>query len=559
MKSDLVIVYHRQPFEEVEVDGEIRFIDNKSPNGIVPTLKSFFRRFERGSWVAWKQAEDTSNPGFDRVVEIEDSAGSYTVSRLPLTEEQVTSFYHVTSKEAFWPILHGFKERYNYDPVDWPTFRQVNWSFAEAAAAEAAPGALVWIHDYNLWLVPGYLRQLRPDVRISFFHHTPFPGADMFNVLPWRGEIVDSLLACDAVGFHIPRYAANFVSVARSLRDVGTVARARVDEDLVVEGSALGEQTQPLHLDFDGRRVHVCTAPVGVDAEYITGLAASDETAAEAARLREEMGDMRLILSVGRTDYTKGGVEQLEAFERLLERRRDLRGKVRLLHVSVSANRNMSVYEEVQGQIEQIAGRINGRYGALDWQPVALVSRAIPFDQLVAHYRVADVAWITPLADGMNLVCKEFVASRSDGDGVLVLSEFAGAAIEMGSAVLTNPFSHRSMDLAIEQALEMEEPERRARMAELRKAVARRDLQAWAEAQLGVVEAARQPGTAACAGRGGAASPPARHRHAHRPDTDAIPTRYRRPVRCPRRRVDSEIEPFQKHLWNDTKRLGESS
>ncbi len=497
MKSDLVIVYHRQPFEEVEVDGEIRFIDNKSPNGIVPTLKSFFRRFERGSWVAWKQAEDTSNPGFDRVVEIEDSAGSHTVSRLPLTEEQVTSFYHVTSKEAFWPILHGFKERYNYDPVDWPTFRQVNWSFAEAAAAEAAPGALVWIHGYNLWLVPGYLRQLRPDVRISFFHHTPFPGADMFNVLPWRGEIVDSLLACDAVGFHIPRYSANFVSVARSLRDVGTVARARVDEDLVVEGSALGEQTQPLHLDYDGRRVHVCTAPVGVDAEYITGLAASDETAAEAARLREEMGDMRLILSVGRTDYTKGGVEQLEAFERLLERRRDLRGKVRLLHVSVSANRNMSVYEEVQGQIEQIAGRINGRYGALDWQPVALVSRAIPFEQLVAHYRVADVAWITPLADGMNLVCKEFVSSRSDGDGVLVLSEFAGAAIEMGAAVLTNPFSHRSMDLAIEQALEMEEPERRARMAELRKAVARRDLQAWAEAQLGVVEAARQPGTAA--------------------------------------------------------------
>ncbi|MGY6707208.1 MAG: trehalose-6-phosphate synthase, partial [Rhizobiaceae bacterium] len=205
MPSNLVIVYHRQPYEEVVEDGKIVFKENKSPNGIVPTLKSFFGRFESGAWVAWKEAEDVSNPDFERVVEIDDAYGRYTVSRLPLTAGQIQSFYHVSSKEAFWPILHGFKERYNYDPVDWPTFREVNWAFAEAAAAEAADGAVVWIHDYNLWLVPGYLRQLRPDVKITFFHHTPFPGADIFNVLPWREEILKSLLACDVVGFHIPR------------------------------------------------------------------------------------------------------------------------------------------------------------------------------------------------------------------------------------------------------------------------------------------------------------------------------------------------------------------
>jgi trehalose-6-phosphate synthase len=203
MSSDLVIVYHRQPYEEVEEDGRIVLKENSSPNGIVPTLKSFFGAVDHGAWVAWKLAEDPSNPEFEQVIEIDDAYGKYSVSRLPLSAHQVREFYHVTSKEAFWPILHSFKERYNYDPVDWPNFREVNWAFAEAAAAEAAEGALVWVHDYNLWLVPGYLRKLRPDVRIAFFHHTPFPSADAFNVLPWRKEIIESLLACDDVGFHI--------------------------------------------------------------------------------------------------------------------------------------------------------------------------------------------------------------------------------------------------------------------------------------------------------------------------------------------------------------------
>jgi len=222
-KSDLVIVYHRQPYEEVGVDGQSVLREHSSPNGIVPTMKSFFGRVDHAAWVAWKLAEDPANPGFDRTVDIEDSFGSYTVARLPLTAAQVNSFYHITSKEAFWPILHSFKDRYNYDLVDRPTFREVNWAFAEAAAQQAADRAVVWIHDYNLWLVPCYLRTLKPNVRIAFFHHTPFPESGMFNVLPWRDEIIESVLACDAVGFHIPRYATNFVAVARSLKEVRVV------------------------------------------------------------------------------------------------------------------------------------------------------------------------------------------------------------------------------------------------------------------------------------------------------------------------------------------------
>ncbi|PTX55494.1 glucosyl-glycerol phosphate synthase [Litoreibacter ponti] len=483
MASDFVIVYHRQPYEEVEEDGKITFRENSSPNGIVPTLKSFFGKADHGAWIAWKLADDPANPDFERVVEIEDAHGSYAVSRLPLTAEQVRSFYHVTSKEAFWPILHSFKEKYNYDPVDWPTFREVNWAFAEAAAREADRGAKVWVHDYNLWLVPGYLRQMRPDLTISFFHHTPFPSADLFNVLPWRKEIVESLLTCDVVGFHIPRYAANFVSVARSLLDVRVKERVPVEEELISEGTALSERSAPTLLSYAGRDVAISSSAVGVAVDFIEDRANDPEVKARAAGIRSDMGDSKLILSVGRTDYTKGGLEQMESFERVLENNPELRGKVRLMHVSVSANRAMTAYEGIQAGIEETAGRINGRFGTLEWQPIALISRAIAFDDLIKYYLAADVAWITPLADGMNLVCKEYVASRTDCDGVLVLSEFAGAAVELNSAVITNPFSQRSMDQAILHALSMEQAERQERMSALRKMVKRFSVEAWGASQ----------------------------------------------------------------------------
>ncbi|MEX2481902.1 MAG: glucosylglycerol-phosphate synthase [Gammaproteobacteria bacterium] len=493
MRSDLVIVYHRQPYEEVEENGRIVRRASKSPNGIVPTLKSFFGNVEKGAWVAWKLSEDTSNPDFEPVVQVEDEFGTYAVSRLPLTVEQVSSFYHITSKEAFWPILHSFKDRYNYDPVDWPTFREVNWLFAEAAAREAAQGAVVWVHDYNLWLVPGYLRKLRPDLRISFFHHTPFPAADMFNVLPWRKEIIESLLACDVVGFHIPRYAVNFDSVASSLFDIEDRRWEPVRADFTPEGAALSERRTPVAIRYGGREILVSAFPVGVNVEYIHGLADSQETADRVAAIRQELGDAQLIVSVSRTDYTKGNIEQLLTYERLLQRRPELHGKVRLLHVSVQANRNMTAYEEVQGEIEQLSGRINGSFGSFEWQPVALISTAIPFAELVGYYRAADIAWITPLADGMNLVAMEFVASRTDGDGVLVLSEFAGAAIALSSALLTNPFSYRAMDYAIDQALAMPTEERRERMKVLRAKVARYDIRAWAAEQQRLFDAVAKP------------------------------------------------------------------
>ena len=480
MSSDLVIVYHREPYEEVIENGEVVRRAHKSPNGIVPTLKSFFGSVDKAAWIAWKLADDPAAPEFEQKVEIDDQYGCYTVSRLPLSKEQLSQFYHVTSKEAFWPILHAFKERYNYDPVDWDNFRDVNRRFAQAAAEEAEPGALIWVHDYNLWLVPGFLRELRPDVRIAFFHHTPFPSADMFNALPWRREIVESLLACDDVGFHIPRYAANFVSVVSSLFDVDLGDRTPVDRSFVSEATALTERALRNTITYAGHTTAVSVSPVGVNTSYLDQVAHAEQTDKRVAQIREDLDGSKLVVSVGRTDYTKGGVQQLEAFERILEANPKLRkDKLRLMHISVSANRNMTAYAEIQSEIEAAAGRINGRFGTFGWQPVTLISRAMPLEELVAYYRAADVAWITPLADGMNLVCKEFIASRYDEDGVLVLSEFAGAAVQLHDAVTTNPFSHRSMDSAIVNALSMATLERKRRMKGLRAAVVADDISHW--------------------------------------------------------------------------------
>ncbi len=483
VKSDLVVVYHRQPYEEVEhEDGTVELRENRSPNGIVPTLKGVMGRMGNGAWVAWKHAEDPANPAFERVIDIDDSYGKYKVSRLPLTKEQVSSFYHVTSKEAFWPILHGFKEKYNYDPVDWSTFREVNWAFAEAAANEVSDNGVVWVHDYNLWLVPGYLRQIKPDVKIAFFHHTPFPSADMFNVLPWREEIIRSLLSCDSVGFHIPRYAQNFASVAHSLTRARTVSDEYTADTMTPRGAALSERFTPTLMEHRGRKIRIEVNPVGVNVDYLSDLAEAPEVEEKVRAIRDWMGEGQLIVSVSRTDYTKGNIEQLETFERLLHRRPELHGKVRLMLVSVGANRNMTAYEEVQQKIEELTGRINGTHGTFEWQPVSLISTAIPLAELVAYYRAADVASITPLADGLNLVAAEYCLAKATGDqGALILSEFAGCAVLLTGAIPVNPFSHASMDRALDQALAMGPEERASRMVELRQSAKRWSIAAWSD------------------------------------------------------------------------------
>lgn len=480
-KSSLVIVYHRQPYEELVEDGETVFRANKSPNGIVPTLKSFFRRLEpgRGAWVAWKEHDPERDEDFERVIHVEDDNGGFYVRRLPLTKEQASSFYHVTSKEAFWPILHSFPRLFSYDPVDWRTFHEVNRLFAEAAAEQADEGALVWIHDYNLWLVPHYLRQIRPDVKIAFFHHTPFPSQDVFNVLPWRAEILGSLLDCDLVGFHIPRYAKNFTDVARGLTGAEITEVVDTPEHLNVPGQALSEPQMPKTLTLGDREIAIDISPVGADVHLVDEILEKQDSSDLEDRILGRLDGRRLIVSVGRTDYTKGTIEALQSFERLIDRRPDLKGKIKMLCVSVRAATGMAIYDETQKEIEQLVGRVNGLYSNLSWTPIVLYSNAIPFERLLSYYRAADLCLTVPLRDGLNLVAKEFVAAKNGAPGKLVLSEFTGAAVELPDAIYANPYGHRDLDRAIDEALMMDDTEASARMGRMREQVEKYDIVYW--------------------------------------------------------------------------------
>lgn len=480
MKSSLVILYHREPHDEVIENGKIRYVAKKSPNGIVPTLKSFFADVNQGTWIAWKQISDKQKDSFEPRINIEGEA-NYNVRRIPLDAEQVKQFYHITSKEAFWPILHSFPYHFTSETAEWENFQNINRLFAKAACEEAADDALIWIHDYNLWLAPQYIREQKPDARIAFFHHTPFPSVDIFNILPWRDAIVESLLCCDIVGFHIPRYSENFVNVARSLKEVKVLKQEPVTGHMTPVGIALAEPEMTTQLSYKGQVVNIDAFPVGTNPQHILNILGQAETQKKLKEIKEELQGRKLIIAAGRVDYVKGNQEKLEAFGRLLERCPDLHSKVSFVMTCVQPAAGMTVYEEAQKEIERLVGKINGRFSKLNWTPIRLFTQAVAFNDLIAYYKAADICWTTPLRDGLNLVAKEYIVAHEGKDGVLVLSEFVGAAVELPEAILTNPYFNDGMDKAIEQALTMSETEQAERMAKMYKTVTTYDVKYWAD------------------------------------------------------------------------------
>ena len=480
MKSSLVILYHREPYDEVEENGKIYYREKKSPNGIVPTLKSFFSNADQSTWVAWKQIKPEQSNGFEERVTMEGGSDSCVVRRIPLNAEQVKNFYYITSKEAFWPILHSFPEHFTYDSSDWENFQNINRLFAEAACEDAADDALIWIHDYNLWLAPAYIREKMPNVKIAFFHHTPFPAADVFNILHWRNAIIDSLLCCDLCGFHIPRYVQNFVGAARSCRDVEVLETMPVPNAFTKVGTALAEPEMTTKLRYKGRTINIDAFPVGTNPKNIRETVLTPSIASRVKEIRDQIGDNKLIVSAGRVDYVKGAKEMLQCFERLLERKPETVGKVNLVMTAVKAAAGMRVYQEAQQTIEQLVGQINGRFSSLGWTPIVLFTEPIPQEDLMAFYKTADIAWICPLRDGLNLVAKEYVAAHGGEDGVLILSEFTGSAVELPDALLTNPYSSTRMDECIDAALVMSPEEQKQRMTKLYKAICRYDVRQWA-------------------------------------------------------------------------------
>ena len=498
-KADLVMVYHRLPYEEAMEEGKLVRRPHTSPNGILPTLMSFFAGEQKGSWVAWSIHDPRQGRVFEVHTKVDDQRyPNLVAARVALTKEEVDVFYKRFSKEAFWPTLHTFWERAIFREEDWAVFLKVNRLFAERTAAEAAEGAVVWLHDYNLWMVPAFLRPLRPDLTIAFFHHTYFPSADVFNVLPWRRQIIGSLLQCDYVGFHIPRQSENFVDVVRGVAPVEVLETQGCAPRFLTYGCAVGLDNMTRTMAVHGRHIGLGAHPVGLDVGRVKQVIDEPECQAQMQELREQLKGLRVVLSVERLDYTKGILAKLLAFEALLDAHPELIGKVSLLTICVPAAREMTIYETLLSQIEQAVGRINGRFSRVGWTPVQFFYRAFPFRALIAYYLMADVMWITPLRDGLNLVAKEYVATQGlcQGRGVLVLSEFAGAAAELHGALLTNPHDPHDMRDTLYLGLTLGEAEREARVREMFGVVQHNDIKRWGDEFLQAVRDSRREGEA---------------------------------------------------------------
>tara|TARA_R110002012_G_scaffold153187_4_gene313185 strand:- start:15085 stop:17352 length:2268 start_codon:yes stop_codon:yes gene_type:complete len=493
-KADLVMVYHRLPYEEVIEDGKLVRRPPTSPNGILPTLLSFFGGDQPGSWVAWSIHDARKREAFEVHTKVDaENYPNLVAARVALSKNDVDVFYKRFSKEAFWPTLHTFWERAVFREEDWAVFLKVNRLFAERTAAEAAEGAVVWLHDYNLWMVPAFLRPLRPDLNIAFFHHTYFPSADVFNVLPWRREIIGSLLQCDYIGFHIPRQAENFVDVVRGVAPVEVLEEKGCAPRYLTYGCAVGLDRMTTMISVHGRPIGLGAHPVGLDVGRVKKITETAECQEQIDELREQLKGVRVVLSVERLDYTKGTHAKLLAFEALLEAHPELIGKVTLITICVPAAREMTIYDELLSQIEQAVGRINGRFSKVGWTPVQFFYRAVPFNELIAYYLMADVMWITPLRDGLNLVAKEYVATQGllGGSGALVLSEFAGAAAELHGALLTNPHDPHDLRDTLYIGLTLGRSEREARLKELFGVVQHNDIKRWGDEFLEGVRHAR--------------------------------------------------------------------
>lgn len=449
----VVIVANRLPVSLKGRGAALRVIP--SIGGLSSALDGV-RRTTRGRWFGWHGREAPLKPAERRLL-----AGNPDWSGLEamdLSSEDVRRFYFGYSNGVLWPVLHYLVDRVPLRSRDWTTYAAVNERMADRVARDLREGDLVQVHDYHFMLVPGILRALRPQARIAFFLHVPFPSSEIFRLLPSRRDLLEGLLGSDLIGFHTLGYARHF-----------SAAVLRV----------LGVETNLDRVRWRGRDVRFGAYPLGIDAARYATLARSPQIVEEARSLRADMPGMKLILGIDRLDYTKGILRRLLAFEWLLENHPELRGKVRLLQIAAPSRDGLEEYASFKRSVDELVGRINGRFGTARSTPVRYLNRSVDRAEVVALYLAADVMCVTPLRDGMNLVAKEFVAAREGSDAVLVLSEFAGAATELGEALVVNPYDVEGTGRALGRALSMSSTERQSRLSAMGARVRTNDIAAW--------------------------------------------------------------------------------
>jgi trehalose 6-phosphate synthase len=449
--AEFVVVANRLPVDLEELpDGTQRW--KQSPGGLVTALVPMLRSRE-GAWVGWP-----GTPDVDLDPLVDDGLHLYPI---PLSGQEVEDYYEGFSNGTLWPLYHDVIMPPTFHRHWWQAYLKVNQRFAGAVADIAGPHATVWVQDYQLQLLPAMLRELRPDLRIGFFLHIPFPPTELFMQLPWRRRIVEGLLGADLVGFHTPGGARNFRLLATRLTSAEP-------------GPARTEVT------FEDRVIKLGAFPISIDSKALAELAATPEVMERAKQLRSEVGDpKKIVLGVDRLDYTKGIVVRLRALEELL-----VEGKIDentvMIQIATPSRERVDYYTQMRNDIEQAVGRINGEHARVGHPVLHYLHQSMPREELVAFFAAADVMLVTPLRDGMNLVAKEYVACRHDNGGVLVLSEFAGAAIELKDAILVNPHDTDGVKNALHNALTMGPAEAQRRMRAMRLQVLTHDVNRWA-------------------------------------------------------------------------------
>ena len=464
---NLIVASNRLPFAVARDEAGAWRVEPGS-GGLITALRPVLQD-RGGRWIGWAGATEEELPDAGEVLRRSRGGFGYELVPVALTAEERDGFYLGFSNEVIWPLFHDLLAGCRFDPAYWAAYRKVNQKFARAAAQQARSGDFLWVHDYHLMAMAGELRLLGVAARLAFFLHIPFPPLDIFLKLPWRFPILRCLLDYDLVGFQTVRDQRNFLQCVRLL-----LPEARVSGKGAV-----------VSVRLEGREVRVGTFPISIDAREFERRARRPDVIAKAASVRANEPDRTIILGVDRLDYTKGIPQKLEAFRRMLEQAPSLRGRVTLVQVVVPSREEIPGYREHRTAVERLVGRINGQFTRSGWVPVHYIHRRLEGPRLPAYYLAADVALVTPLKDGMNLVAKEYCATRVSDDGVLVLSEFAGAAAELQrDALLVNPYDVEGMAATLRRAVEMPRPEQHRRMRRLRRSVRERDIYRWLDSFL---------------------------------------------------------------------------
>ena len=460
MQKRLVVVSNRLPVA-IEGDETKGYTVTPGAGGLVTALEPIIRR-TNGAWIGWPGCSD--DVPYQSLLKDYSAEANFDLIPIPISEKEIARFYRGFSNKSIWPLFHDLLGQFSFDPDNYEVYRQVNKRFAQYVAENTRTDDTVWIHDYQLIFTAQYLRELGLTGGLNYFLHIPFPSYDLLRRLPRKTAILRAFLEYDHIGFQTVTDKRNFIACIKALIPKARVATRRRE-------SIIG---------YDGREITVGHYPISIDFNLFNDLARTKETGDAAWYLKENIKADSIVLGLDRLDYTKGIPQRFLAFEKLLEKYEDVRGKISLLQVVVPSRLNVPEYQELKNELEHLAGRINGRFSISGWIPIHYLFRTLEKVQLVGHYKGADIALITPLRDGMNLVSKEFCASSTDNRGVLILSEFAGAASQLRrGAIMVNPFDIDRTADAIHEAFLMSDEEKQQRMKTLRAEVRRNDVHRW--------------------------------------------------------------------------------